>query len=150
MIKEEYIRSLVEQHLAATDKFIVSIKVTAGNNIRVFIDADSNVSISDCIQLSRFIESQLNTANEVFELFVSSAGLDSPLLFGRQYKKNIGRNVNVLLIDGTKRTGALTDVNDRGFELTETVTEKIKNKREIKRTPVFLAFEQVQETRLVI
>ena len=150
MIKEEFIRNLAEQKLADTDKFVVSVKVNAGNNIRVFIDADTNVSISDCAQLSRFIESQLNEKDEVFELIVSSAGLDSPLLFTRQYKKNIGREVTVLLKDGAIKKGKLAEVNDNGFEISVTFTEKTGKKKELKIERLFLEFEMVKETRLVI
>ncbi len=150
MIKEEFIRNLAEQHLAGTDKFIVSVKVKAGNNIRVFIDADTNVSIGDCIQLSRFIETQLNESGEIFELIVSSAGLDSPLLFTRQYKKNIGREVAVLMKDGKRKKGVLSAADDNGFEISVTFTEKTGKKKELKTEQSFLEYDIVKETKLVI
>ncbi len=40
-----------------------------------------------------------------FSLEVSSAGLDEPLKSLRQYKKNIGRLVEVQFQDGTQKEG---------------------------------------------
>lgn len=150
MIKEEFIRSLAEQLLAATDKFIVAIKVTARNSIRVFIDADSGVAISDCAKLSRFIESQLNESDVVFDLEVSSAGLDSPLVLPRQYKKNIGREVKVKLKSGAEIKGKLTIVNESGFEITTVTTEKINKKKVTETAVTSTAFNEVKETKLII
>jgi ribosome maturation factor RimP len=150
MIKEEYIKSLAEEHLKDTDKFPVLVKVKPGNKIMVFIDADGSVTISDCIQLSRFIESHLDREKEDFELEVSSAGLDFPLSMERQYKKNIGREVKVTLIDGTVKKGLLSSLSDQGIEIIETVVEKKNKKKEITKVPVSLKFEQIKETKLEI
>lgn len=150
MIKEEYIKSLAAEHLKDTNKFIVSVKVKPGNKIMVFIDADSNVSISDCIQLSRFIESHLDREKEDFDLEVSSAGIDFPLSMERQYKKNIGKDVKVTLTDGATKKGLLSSFSDQGIEIVETIIEKINKKKEVIKVPVFLKFEQIKETRLEI
>jgi len=116
----------------------------------VFIDADSSVSISDCAQLSRFIESHLDRETEDFDMEVSSAGLDFPIVLERQYKKNIGREVKVTLVDGTVKKGMLTSSSAQGIEITETVIEKKNKKKEITKVLVSLTFEQIKETRLEI
>lgn len=150
MIKEKDIKSIVEAHFRDTDKFLVSVKVKPGNKIMVFIDADSSISISDCIQLSRFIESHLDREKEDFDMDVSSAGLDFPLSLERQYKKNIGREVKVTLVDGTVKKGLLSLSSDQGIEIIETLIEKKNKKKEITKVPVFLKFDQIKETRLEI
>ena len=147
MITEEQVIKLAEQHIAGSDKFIVSVKVKPGNKIAVFIDADSAVLIDDCIKLSRFIESQLDRDKEDFELDVSSAGLDSPLKLERQYKKNIGKQVKVVLKNGVVKVGMLAAVTDKGFELTETIKEK---KKEVQKVNTTFTFSEVKETRIVI
>lgn len=151
MIKENFIRSLVEQHIAGTDKFIVNIKVKHGNSILIFIDADSAVSIDDCAKLSRFVESNLNHDNGNFDLEVSSAGLDSPLVIERQYKKNIGKEIKVILKDGAVKKGFLSGIIDEGFEIAERIFIKKENKKkeEVEKI-LFFTFDQVKETRLVI
>ena len=150
MIKEEFIRNLAEQHIAGTDKFIVEVKVKPGNRIMVFVDADNGVTIDDCVKLSRFIESNLDRNTEDFELEVSSAGLDFPLTSARQFKKNIGKEVKVILKGGITKTGMLTNISDNEIEITETITERINKKKEVRKVPVSLALDQVKETRLVI
>ena len=147
MITEEQVIKLAEQHIAGSDKFVVSVKVKPGNKIAFFIDADSSVSIADCIKLSRFIETQLDRDKEDFELDVSSAGLDSPLKLERQYKKNIGKQVKVVLKNGVVKVGMLAAVTDKGFELTETIKEK---KKEIIKVNTAFAYSEVKETRIVI
>ena len=150
MIKEEFIRNLAEQHIAGTGKFIVEVKVKPGNRIMVFVDADNGVTIDDCVKLSRFIESNLDRNTEDFELEVSSAGLDFPLTSARQFKKNIGKEVKVILKGGITKTGLLTSISDNEIEITETITERINKKKEVRKVPVSLALDQVKETRLVI
>jgi ribosome maturation factor RimP len=150
MISEEYIKSLALQHLEGTDKFLTSVRVRPGNRIMIFMDADSNVSIADCAQLSRFIESNLDRNAEDFDIDVSSAGLDFPLTMERQYRKNIGREVKVVLKNGSVRTGTLTNISGKEIEITETMIEKINKKKEIRKLPVLLVFDQIKETRLVI
>jgi ribosome maturation factor RimP len=44
--------------------------------------------------------------NDDFSLEVSSPGLDEPLKLHRQYKKNIGRQVELVLQDGSKKKAA--------------------------------------------
>jgi len=150
VIPKEYIRTLAEQQVAGTDKFIVDVKVGPENKIMVFMDADSNITINDCMQLSRFVESQLDRETEDFELEVSSAGLDFPLLLVRQYRKNIGNEVKVITKDGIVKKGVITEVLENGFIITETVINKINKKKEITKVPSTLAFERVKETRLVV
>ena len=53
------ITRLVNEHLAGTDKFLVEVFIKPVNRIYIFIDGDHGVTISDCVELSRFIESQL-------------------------------------------------------------------------------------------
>ena len=61
-----------------------------------------------------------------FSLEVSSAGLDEPLKLLRQYKKNIGRLVEVQFQDGTQKEGQLMEVNEEGIVL-EVATGKASN-----------------------
>ena len=48
MINADEIRKTVEQKLEGTDKFIVEIKVKAGNNITILLDSDTNLSEAVC------------------------------------------------------------------------------------------------------
>src|SRR5437899_1979155 len=90
MINTAKIRELAEAKIAEGTNFIVYIIVKAGNNIFILIDNDSGVSIKDCVEMSRHVESGLNREIEDFELHVSSPGLEKPFKTLRQYQKYIG------------------------------------------------------------
>ena len=112
MIEKIKILELVNNALEGSDKFLVNLKITPDNRIYVDIDGDNGVTIDDCIELSRAIESQLDRDAEDFELNVSSAGADQPLKMTRQYRKNIGYEVEVLTADGRKLKGILADADE--------------------------------------
>jgi len=115
MIDRKKVEALIDEKLSGTDRFLVALKISETNNIQVFIDSDSEVSISDCVQISRQIESNLDREAEDFELHVSSAGLDSPLTNKRQYKKHIGQLLKIKMKDGSRYLLRLNEVNDDGI-----------------------------------
>ena len=127
---ENSIRSYAEDFLKDSEYFVVDVVRGAASKktkISVFLDSDSSVSVDKCAEVSRFVtgkvEEDLNF-EEPYIIEVSSAGLDRPLLLKRQYLKNIGRKVEVLLNDGQKFIGELLSVGEKGIEL-----KKQKNKK---------------------
>lgn len=123
MITEELITRLAEEKLSGSGFFLTGVEVKPGNNIQVFVDGDQGVTIADCASLSRYIESQLDRDHEDFNLKVSSAGVDQPLQFTRQYIKNVGRKISVELHDGKQITGMLLKAGETSIEL-QTETQK--------------------------
>ena len=109
--------------------FLVEINVKPTNNIKVFVDADQGAAIDQLSRINRalykWVEENL-FPNIDFSIEVSSPGLDEPLKLNRQYLKNIGRFVEVLLNDGVKKEGKLISVSDTEIVLEE---EKGKGKR---------------------
>src|SRR5450432_3392027 len=101
--------------------FLVDLKIKPTNNVKVFLDGDSGITIEKCVQINRKLYKKLEESaifpSGDFSLEVSSAGLDEPLKSLRQYKKNIGRQVEVLLQDGSQKIGKLKDVNEEGILL---------------------------------
>ncbi len=124
MIKKETLHKIVEEELTDSDLYIVEIHINSSNRIMVYVDSDRGVTIDECVALSRGIEKKLDRDKEDFELEVSSPGLDMPLKIAAQYKKNIGRDLEVLLKDGTKIRGTLLTVSESNMELEE--RKKIK------------------------
>lgn len=146
MISEQLIKDLTNTHLEGTDRFAVSVAVRSDNRIRIFIDSDTHVLIEHCIELSKFIESQLDRESEDFELNVSSSGLDQPYKLSRQYIKNIGREVSVLLKDNTKIEGTLTAADDKEFS----VNAVTKIKKVITETTHKFLYSDIKETKEII
>jgi ribosome maturation factor RimP len=112
MINKTYITQLAEQHLNSGLIYLTSVKVSADNQIQIFIDGDEGVTIADCVSLSRFIEKTLNETTEDFSLDVSSHGATTPIELPRQYKRHIGREFEIKLNNGTKVSGLLTEFNN--------------------------------------
>lgn len=117
MIEKESVKKLVEEHLSDSENFLVDVKINPGNLIVIEIDNEAGVSIDDCVELSRYIESKLDREVEDYELEVGSAGITQPFKVLRQYIKNIGNEVEVLTKEGKKWTGILKDANEDKFVL---------------------------------
>jgi len=89
MIDKLKIAELVNEKLTE-DQFLVDVTVSSSNVIHVMVDSDTGISINQIVEISRFIEGNLDREVEDFELSVFSAGLSEPFTLVRQYKKNVG------------------------------------------------------------
>lgn len=121
MIDKQALESFIEQRLEDTDYFLVSVSVSAQNEIRVEIDSTGRVDIDFCVELSRAIEDAFPRDDEDYELEVGSAGLTAPFKVPGQYEKNLGNRVEVLTRDGRKLRGILAEYDDNGFTIVTTV-----------------------------
>jgi ribosome maturation factor RimP len=117
MIKTEYIQKLVEEKIADTKLFIVGIDIAPGNIITVLMDGDDGITIKECIDISREIESNLDREEEDFDLEVSSYGISNPLILFRQFEKNIGRSLEIKTKDGIEYEGELISASDNIIKL---------------------------------
>lgn len=117
MIEKIKILELVNSALEGSDKFLVNLKITPDNRIFVDIDGDNGVTIDDCIAVSRAVEGQLDREEEDFELNVGSAGADMPLKLTRQYRRHVGRELEVVMVDGERLEGELREAGDEDILL---------------------------------
>ncbi len=145
------VEGMVEGLLAEDPQyFVVEVRIRPTNNIKVFLDGDQGISIEKCVaynrQLYKMIESSGLFPADDFSLEISSAGLDEPLKLLRQYHKNIGRKVEVLLKDGVKTEGLLREVSDTGIMVEET---RGKNKKKEVIHHIF-PFETIKSTKVQI
>ena len=100
------------------DLFLIALNVSENNAIKVIIDGDNGVNVDDCVFVSRAIEHNLDREAQDFSLEVTSAGATSPLSHKRQYKKNLGRTLEVKTLEGEKIQGTLVEVTDDTITLT--------------------------------
>ena len=124
MVDKNIVKQLVDQWLEGKDYFLVDIEISADNRIVVEIDHAEGVWIEDCVELSKFIEENLDREQADFELEVGSAGLGQPFKVPQQYINFIGKEVEVLDADGRKVKGLLKSVDGTTFVVT--VKEKVK------------------------
>ncbi len=98
------------------DLFLLSCDISEANAIKIIIDGDNGVLVEDCMFISRAIEHNLDREEHDFSLEVASAGATTPLSHKRQYKKNIGRTLQVNA-NGEKFEGVLSQTNEEGITL---------------------------------
>jgi len=116
MLQERVENLLKEAFEENNSLFLISLNISDQNHILIVIDGDNGVSVNDCIAVSRKIEHSLDEDELDFSLEVTSAGVSEPLKFPRQYKKNIGRTLEVQT-NSNKFEGNLVEVDETGILL---------------------------------
>ena len=140
MITTEHITKLLDEHLQGTEVFLVEVKVHSGNSIRVHVDKQEGISIDECVEISRFLNSQLDRDVEDFALEVSSPGIDAPFKVKQQYEKNVGRKVELLLTDGHKVQGKLVSAGDQHVVIKVKGRDREYPREEIKKAKAIISF----------
>ena len=143
----EAIEALVQKLIEGVDDlFLVSVRIKPINNIKVFLDSDIGVNIDKCARLNRamykVIEEEAWYPEGNFSLEVSSPGVDEPLRLPRQYKKNIGRSVEVTFLDNTIVEGKMMAANEEGIVVEYT---EGKNKKAVVHTKE-ITYSNIKQT----
>ncbi len=148
---ENRVIELVEEKIAdRPDLFIVSVRFLKNGVLEILLDGDQGIAIEDCVQVSRHVGYHLeeeNVIDKAYRLEVSSPGIDSALVLPRQFEKNIGRDVQIKMLDGTKKEGKLLSITGSTISIEEKVKEKGK-KAVLLQTEIPL--DQIKETKVLI
>jgi len=151
MIDKAHIAELVNEKLA-DDQFLVDVTVSSSNVIHIMVDGDNGISINQIVEISRHVEGKLDRDAEDFELSVFSAGLSEPFRLVRQYRKNVGTEIEVVLSNGQKMAGVLQKADDQGIDLEVTTKEKIegsKKKELVTRVHQF-GYAEIKEAKTIL
>lgn len=151
MIKKEVLENILEEVLKEMPEvFLVDFKVSSTNSISVFIDSLEGVNVQTCVGISREIEQKLDREKEDFELNVSTPGIDIPLKYPFQLKKNIGRTAKVWLLDKKKIEGALVEAENEDFviEYVKITKEGKKKKKELVKESFNL--NEIEKVKIVV
>ena len=112
MTFKEKVSGLLEEGLLEKPSlFLIDLTITESFKIIVTLDGDNGVALQDCIDISRSIDNNLDREEHDFSLEVASAGVSSPLKHIRQYKKNVGRILQVET-EGIIIEAKLAEAND--------------------------------------
>lgn len=147
------IEELLAGKLAETDIFLIDVKLLPGNKVQVFADSDSGLTIDHCAELSRFLEFHIENEKllpETYTIEVSSPGIGQPLKLHRQYKKNIGRSVEVTMLDESKKTGVLLFVDEDKITIEEEIKEKGKSAKKKEKVQTVIPFIEIKKTKVII
>lgn len=114
---EEAVEKIAEEILANTDYELVDVEYVKERDwfLRVYIDKEGGIGLDDCQEVSGLLDEkleELNIINDRYILEVSSPGLDRALKKEKDFKREMGKVVDITLykaIDGEKTiTGKLT------------------------------------------
>jgi len=112
------VKDLLNEALALNESlFLIDLSISSVNHIRVIVDGDDGVAISECVRLSRAIEHNLDEDLE-FSLEVLSFGLGESLQVKRQYKKNLDRKMRITTKDDLVFEGKNIAVDEESVTLT--------------------------------
>lgn len=151
MLKEKVEKLLEEAFKENNSLFLINLEVNSNNQIKVVIDGDKGVSVNDCIEVSRKVEHNLDRDEEDFSLEVSSAGVSEPLSLPRQFKKNIGRKLQVKTAD-QKIEATLTEADDQKISLSWKAREPKpvgKGKHTVQKEAT-IPYAEIEEAKVMI
>lgn len=149
----ENIEALVLGCLPTADLFVVKVQVSdnpAKPKVTIIIDGDHGVGIDECATVSRRLARRLADAygEELsYVLEVTSPGADQPLMLERQYNRHVGRQLKIILKDGSEKTGTLDEVLADGIKITEEVKGKNKKAAFV---PAQINFADITKTNIVL
>ena len=85
----------IEEYLQGTEYELVTLSVSAGNDILVEVDRLAGVDVDFCAELNRFLVEKLDAVEPDYSLEVGSVSLTDPFQTKMQYEKNLGHDVMV-------------------------------------------------------
>jgi ribosome maturation factor RimP len=136
------IQELLTPLLEGTDMFVTGLKIKPTNNIKLYLDADTGLSVEKSARVNRKLRAAIEEAGLYpdgdFSLEVSSPGIDEPLHSQRQYVKNIGRTLEVTTLEGQVHLGILEQADETALVL------QVKLPRKKETTAVTIPIEAVK------
>lgn len=141
MIKED-LKNWIEAYLKDTDYELITLTISAGNDILVEVDRLQGVDVEFCEKLNRYLVEKLEAnanadANANYSLEVGSVCLTDPFKTKMQYEKNLGHDVEVLAKgekdEWRKFRGQLVSVDEETFsvDIEERVAVEGKKRKEL-------------------
>ena len=114
---KEKITKLVNEAIAENDAlFLIELSISPNNSIKVIVDGDEGVPLSECIRISRHVEHNLDRDETDFSLEVTSPDVTDPIVNNRQYNKNINRRLKVRTNDESIE-GNLIEISENNITL---------------------------------
>lgn len=126
---KQQLQSWIEEYLKDTDYELITLTVSAENEVLVEVDRLAGVDVDFCAALNRYLVDKLG--DEDYSLEVGSVSLTDPFKTKMQFEKNLGHDVE-LLVDGKKLRGKLVSVDEETFavDIEEKVAVEGKKRKE--------------------
>ena len=130
MLDKKQLQNWIEEYLNGTEYELITLTISAGNDILVEVDRLAGVDVDFCAELNHFIvdkiensEFRIQDSDLDYSLEVGSVSLTDPFKTKMQYEKNLGHDVEIL-IEGKKMRGQLVSVDEETFSVD--IEEKVE------------------------
>ena len=129
---KEQLQEWIEEYLKGTDYELITLEVSAGNDILVEVDRLAGVDVDFCAELNRFLVEKIEAYLQLlpegkrdldYSLEVGSVSLTDPFKTKMQFEKNLGHDVEIL-VEGKKLRGQLVSVDEETFSVD--IEEKVR------------------------
>ena len=129
MIQTRQLIEALQRQLAGTPRFLVSAEVRPGGKAVVEVDnAEAPVTMAELAEINKGLQAEFGEALDDLELQVGSPGIGRPFKVEQQYRKHVGKKVEVVLADGRLLQGLLESHDDNGIGLRELRPSKVKGR----------------------
>ena len=130
MIDKQSLQSLVAEKLQGTGYELITLNVSAQDDILIEVDKIDGVDVEFCGALNHYLVEQLDALGDVdYSLEVGSVSLTDPFKTKMQYEKHLNHDVEVLALDGKKYRGLLVSVDDDTFSMETEVMVQVEGKK---------------------
>ena len=125
------IQNWIEDYLEGTGYELITLSISAENDILVEVDCLSGVDVDFCAELNRYLVEKLDGIQPSggvvdYSLEVGSVSLTDPFKTKMQFEKNLGHDVEVMVStkgQNIKYKGQLVSVDEETFSVD--VSEKV-------------------------
>lgn len=125
------IQNWIEDYLKGTGYELITLSISAENDILVEVDCLSGVDVDFCAELNRYLVEKLDGLQPSdgvidYSLEVGSVSLTDPFKTKMQFEKNLGHDVEVMVSSkgqNIKYKGQLVSVDEETFSVD--VSEKV-------------------------
>lgn len=120
MISKQDLTNWINEYLKDTDYELITLNISAGNDILVEVDRLVGVDVDFCAELNHFLVEKLDAVDPDYSLEVGSVSLTDPFKTKMQYEKNLGHDVEVLVStegQSIKYKGQLVSVDEETFSV---------------------------------
>jgi ribosome maturation factor RimP len=150
MMNKQYIQTLIEEKLQATGYELITLKISAQNEILVEVDKLEGVDVEFCAELNHYLVEQLDAQGiDDYSLEVGSVSITDPFKTKMQYEKHLNHDVEVLAADGKKYRGVLVSVDEATFAIDTEVMVQVEGKKRKQKEiqTLTFAYEAVKYTK---
>ena len=149
MIDTATLKHWIIERLDGTDYHLITLRISAEQDILVEIDRLGVVDVDFCAELNRYLVEKLDAEGDDYSLEVGSVSLTDPFKTKLQYEKNLGNPVVVLTKEGKKVRGQLVSVDESSFtvDVEMMVAVEGKNRKQKEIQSIVYPYEDVKQTQ---